>query len=160
MTAITSAIFTIVLFGGVYWFYYGPTVITAMTVDVITDTRDGKLHSLNFLKEDVDHEYIQENASILRRLYFNFKYPHGRYIVMEEVLAHIFNQFYLSTVFVGKDVVIFIEPTDGTSISSITALTWKGVGLQGAKFVIVTQRDEKGDPLHWRLYSNDEEDEL
>lgn len=170
MTAITSTIFAVLLCGGIWWWYYGPSIIISVTLEIVTDTRDGKLHSLNFIKQDVDHKFVQDKASILTRLYFKFKYPHGRYIVTEEVLAHIFNQMFLSTVFAGEDVVIFIEPTNGESIESITPIMWKSAGLQGAKFVVVNQKDANDHPLHWELYSVDalddagrgeaEEDEL
>ena len=159
MTAFISTFLTLALCGGVYWYYYGPSIITSVTLEVVTDTRDGKLHSLNFLKEDVDHKFVQDKASILSRLYFDFKYPHGRYVVMEEVLFHIFDQTYLSTVFTGKDIVIFVEPTNGKTIESITPIMWKSVALQGAKLIPVNQRDANGDPLHWEIYSAVEEEE-
>lgn len=155
MTAITSTLLTLLLCGGLYWYYYGPSIITRVTLEVVTDTRDGKLHALNFLKEDVDHKFVQDRASILARLYFNFKYPHGRYVIMEEVLFHIFDQMFLSTVFAGDDIVIFVEPTNGKTIESITPIMWKSVGFQGTKIVPVNQRDAKGNPLHWELYSTD-----
>ena len=159
MTAITSTILTLLLCGGFYWYYYGPSIITRVTLEIVTDTRDGNLHSLNFLKEDVDHKFVQDRASILARLYFSFKHPHGRYVIMEEVLYHILDQNFLSTAFAGVDIVIFIEPTNGESVDSITPIMWKSVGLQGTKFVVVNQRDGKGDPLHWQLYSVDGNDD-
>jgi hypothetical protein len=153
MTTFVSTLFTAVFCLGVYWFYYGPSIIISVSMQVVTDTRDGQLHSLNFLKEDVDTEFVQDKASILSRLYFKFKYPHGRYIIMEEVLTHILNQYFLSTVFAGEDIVIFVEPTNGNNIESITPIMWKSVGMQGSQFIPVGQRDEAGDPLHWRLYT-------
>lgn len=159
MTSATSAIFTIILCGSVYWYYYGPNIINGVTLEIVTDTRDGKLHSLNFLKEDVDHKFVQDKTSIMARLYFKFKYPHGRYIIMEEVLFHVFDQFFLSTAFVGDDIVIFVEPTTGVTLDSITPIMWKSVGMQGIKFVVVNQRDTNGNPIHWELYSAHDTDD-
>ncbi len=153
MTSFTSGLFTALIFLTVYWIYRGPSLLTSVYLDVSTDTRDGKLHSLNFLKEDVDHKFVQDKASILARLYFKFKYPHGRYVIKEEVLAHIFDQFFLSTTLTGQDIVIFVEPANGKSIESITPVMWKSVALEGTTVVPVTQRDALGDPLHWELYS-------